>query len=473
MDNRLSQERINKAREAKLTDDQIVDSIVRNDPEFGERIYKARESGINNSTILKSIEKRLNNSEIPNSSNIPESPDSSYSFFSPETDKSLTESFNQIGESYRKGLNQSTSGLLAGNKPEINTKDPGFWLSLVEQAGTLTGDSPYIAAGATLGGVLGLEAGPIGAAVGGGFGSMALPAFLKESIRQYHEHVDSGENLSFGEFLQRSDKVANSTLKEGAFGVILGNINKVMPELLKIPGLDKLFKYTPVRKAAEIGIEATTLATAPALSEGRLPTSRDFGNAMALVLGVKATNLPASIRNLVEYDAAFTESVQRIAKAEGLSHEQVLSKLWDATKNYAKQKLGRPIKGEILKEDVEILKEQAKQNESEVTFETAKGSTYEVNENGTTTRTKKYRTEHGEFEQGLMKPSDKTWYVSEQDAIKLGEVQTSGDKKKLVELPDGRVGMMYTEGPNKGKVESRTVITPKEYPEEGLTPVEI
>lgn len=77
----LSLERINKAREAGYSDDDIVDSIARKDPEFGSRIKKAKETGYNSSSIVNSIERKLNastsisensnSSEIPNSSESP------------------------------------------------------------------------------------------------------------------------------------------------------------------------------------------------------------------------------------------------------------------------------------------------------------------------------------------------------------------------------------------------------------------
>lgn len=107
------------------------------------------------------------------------------------------------------------------------------------------------------------------------------------------------------------------------------------------------------------------------------------------------------------------------------------------------------------------------------TFTTEKGSSYEVNEDGTTTRNKAYRPEHGEKEQGIQPQSEKTWYLSKEDADKLGEFQTQGaGSKRVIEFPDGRLGVMYETGKNAGKVEARTVVTPELSPKEGLIPVE-
>ncbi|ODP39250.1 transglycosylase family protein [Sphingomonas turrisvirgatae] len=106
-------------------------------------------------------------------------------------------------------------------------------------------------------------------------------------------------------------------------------------------------------------------------------------------------------------------------------------------------------------------------------FVTAKGSTYRVEPDGTTTRDKAYRPEHGEAEQGLQPPSERTWFVSLDDAIKLGELQArGGDPVELAEMPDGRIGLRYISGKDAGKFERRTVVQPQSSPATGLIPVE-
>jgi hypothetical protein len=111
---------------------------------------------------------------------------------------------------------------------------------------------------------------------------------------------------------------------------------------------------------------------------------------------------------------------------------------------------------------------------------TAKGSTYEVHPSdspdgfGATTRNKAPRPEHGPDDHGPQPRSDTTFYVSPEDADKLGEVQTQGGPGKIIApLGDGSWGMKYTDGPNAGKFERRTVVRPKNTPEVGLTPVEL
>lgn len=105
------------------------------------------------------------------------------------------------------------------------------------------------------------------------------------------------------------------------------------------------------------------------------------------------------------------------------------------------------------------------------TFTTSKGSTYQVNEDGTTTRMKAPRGEHP-GEEGLQPQSEKTWYVTPEDSLKLGEIQTKGEGKKIVELPNGQLGVQYTGGKDAGKIEKRTLVDYSKQPKEGMIPVE-
>lgn len=107
------------------------------------------------------------------------------------------------------------------------------------------------------------------------------------------------------------------------------------------------------------------------------------------------------------------------------------------------------------------------------TFKTEKGSTYEVDENGSTTRNKAYRKEHGEKEQGIQKPSDNTYYVKPEDVDKLSVFQTRGDSpKKISSYGDKVLLVEYVEGPNKGKGIQGSVVEYSKEPSEGLIPVE-
>jgi hypothetical protein len=106
-------------------------------------------------------------------------------------------------------------------------------------------------------------------------------------------------------------------------------------------------------------------------------------------------------------------------------------------------------------------------------FKTSRGSTYEIGENGSTTRYKAYRPEHG-FDQGPKTPSEKTFFIDKDQMNKLDVFATKGDgSKKIFTYPDGKIGVMYTSGPNKGKVIERSIVQPHPTPKLDLYPLEI
>lgn len=115
-----------------------------------------------------------------------------------------------------------------------------------------------------------------------------------------------------------------------------------------------------------------------------------------------------------------------------------------------------------------------KRQQQELKFTTAKGSEYVVHSDGTTTRNKAARPEHP-GESGPQPRSERTFYVTMEDAIKLGEFQAknpNGVTVSIQRLPDGRAGLKYETGKDAGKFERRTVVQAENAPREGLIPVE-
>lgn len=132
--------------------------------------------------------------------------------------------------------------------------------------------------------------------------------------------------------------------------------------------------------------------------------------------------------------------------------------------------MGRRLRGEREPEAVQTPAQPSAG--APTTFTTAKGSTYEVTDTGTTIRNKAARPEHP-GEEGPQPESERTFYVSAEDAEKLGEFQTQGGPKKSVNLiDDGHAGVRYEEGPSAGKFERRTAVNVQHEPAEGLIPVE-
>lgn len=114
-----------------------------------------------------------------------------------------------------------------------------------------------------------------------------------------------------------------------------------------------------------------------------------------------------------------------------------------------------------------------KSSGGQVTFKTAKGSSYAVHPSGATTRNKAFRPEHGAAEQGPQPESQRTFYVTDDEADALSLFQTQGEPKAIEQHSSGQFGVKYLSGKDAGKFERRTLVTPKTEPEVGLTPVEI
>lgn len=109
------------------------------------------------------------------------------------------------------------------------------------------------------------------------------------------------------------------------------------------------------------------------------------------------------------------------------------------------------------------------------TFKTSKGSTYQLNEDGSTIRDKAERNDAGhKGDSGIQEQSKKTYFVTPEDADKLGEIQAiHREKRKVDEYRPGVIGVKYESGDSAGAYEHRTLIGYKSEPEVGLVPVEL
>jgi len=308
---------------------------------------------------------------------------------------------------------------------------------------------------------------------------------------------------------------------------LMVGLGHIVGSFLPIQGLYKfigapLVKLASKSPIARQGLESLARMTGFGLTgaahkgvteavKGEVPTTEELAKEGALWAGIDAGLQALGI------GVAFGRSVRNIAEAEGITAKEVLSRLWDSTKNFVKLKFGRSVKGEVLPEDAEVLFQEAKKAESAIkpketeievspveekamqpkeakptirpvesdisqaieettptqeTFTTSKGSTYQVNADDTTTRTKSARTEHP-AEEGIQPQSEKTWYVTPEASVKLGEIQTKGEEKGIVELPNGQLGVQYLTGKDGGKIEQRTLVDFSAEPKEGMIPVEV
>lgn len=107
-------------------------------------------------------------------------------------------------------------------------------------------------------------------------------------------------------------------------------------------------------------------------------------------------------------------------------------------------------------------------------FTTAKGSTYDLHSDGTTTRNKAARFDVGhEGQQGPQPRSDKTYFVTPGHADQLGLFQTQGGPRMAIAARGGQLGVKYLSGKDAGKFEARTLAPHSSRPAAGLIPVEV
>ena len=112
---------------------------------------------------------------------------------------------------------------------------------------------------------------------------------------------------------------------------------------------------------------------------------------------------------------------------------------------------------------------------SGLSFSTAKGSTYVVHDDGTTTRDKKARPEHP-GQQGPQPRSEHTFYVDDKGAIALAEIQGEwGDQKvHIVTNPEGtHASLRIYHGKDADKLIERTITKTSNRPAVGMTPIEL
>jgi len=131
-------------------------------------------------------------------------------------------------------------------------------------------------------------------------------------MKEYRDYAEKGNDLTFGEFLERADRIGSETLKSGLMGVILGQVNKAAPMLKEIPGLGKLFTTKIGAKAGEVALETAALGTIPKVSAGEIPTKQDYAEALMMVLGMQVTKIPTKIR----------EGIQKQGEATGFYEKE-------------------------------------------------------------------------------------------------------------------------------------------------------
>lgn len=188
----------------------------------------------------------------------------------------------------------------------------------LRQAGSLLSDLPFFLTGGALGGASGTAIAPgIGTAAGAGAGAFALPELLDTGLKEYQDFLDQGGEASFGDFLQRAERTAESGVKAGALGSILASLGGAVPLLKNAsPQLRNLLDAKPagrtIETAATTAVEAAGLLGAQAAAERRLPSTEEVINTLTLV----------GAFNLAKLGAKSKERLAKKVNESGISPEE-------------------------------------------------------------------------------------------------------------------------------------------------------
>jgi hypothetical protein len=217
------------------------------------------------------------------------------------------------------GLEASSAGLAVRRKlPDVQVR-PGAPMSqrVAEQAGALLGDSPLMllgmlgggaaggaaagAAGTAVAGPFGLLAAPAGAEVGAGAGAFALPAAVKEGLRE----KISGESLQPGKILKAAGL-------QGAVGAVSAEAGALA---------------APLGLAAKEVASLFAMGTAGAAVEGRRPTMTDYTDAAVLMAGLhglgKLGDLATASKLRARAPEVYQEHVQTLTAGLPISEPKV------------------------------------------------------------------------------------------------------------------------------------------------------
>lgn len=194
-----------------------------------------------------------------------------------------------------------------------------------------------------------------------GFWSRVFNRFGEANVLQMKSGGPSGApSLSPEQAKRVATEVGTIATVEAAFIPILGLAAKsVAPTVVTA--------LTRLTQAGTTG--AATATTSKLIEEGELPTKEELiknGLTWAAIDAIMQGLHITAAGGKVVYD--FGAAVNKIAKEEKVPATKVLSRLWDATKNYVKSKFGRDINApeNIRPEDVEILVKEAQQAEEQL-----------------------------------------------------------------------------------------------------------
>jgi hypothetical protein len=288
-------------------------------------------------------------------------------------------------------------------------------------------------------------------------------------VQSLTDAVKNNPNMTEGELIRKYDSIDKQWFKESAAKRTVGERPTIKTEQKGVPKTEPPKTVPPNSRpshefVSKKGNRYVKVGDNWYSSEGKLMTNR-------FVIG--AAERGATVYGETEVTPTEPEVIAPQVEQEPDDSKSIIDKHFGEPTEVLTKAVKDRSEIERTKTTEEIVEPAESPKVAEAKgFTTAKGSTYTVNEDGTTTRNKAARQEHP-GEEGIQPKSKKTWYVTWEDTNKLSEVQALGGAKTTInELPDGRIGVKYLSGKDKGEFERRTVVTYKSSPEIGLMPVE-
>lgn len=192
------------------------------------------------------------------------------------------------------GLQTSDLGLLVHGKPTtVMPENSGLFNQIAAATGQTLGDLPFSIAGWYGGAYAGGAAGAAvpgggetglseaaGAAVGGGFGSAALPQAVREAMLDYYNKGDVHDWHDFFSVLSGS---LMRTLKAGTVGAIMSPAGEGAASVA-----GRLGANTFTKGMANMGTQVVTGTAVGGALDGHVPNAADFITASVLMLGIHA-----------------------------------------------------------------------------------------------------------------------------------------------------------------------------------------
>ena len=254
----------------------------------------------------------------------------------------------------------------------------------------------------------------------------------------------------------------------------LGNINEVGQRGIHEFGIDQEKSVVDTNEAGNIVVRGKEYLNKYSDPLAAINYDKD-GNLVSVTLdtpdGEKIT-----FRGPIGEDIAYQITLKQISH-EQPAFEQFINEDAGVQKEMDDAGLPAPAEENAASNNEPVQREKIKPKSKVKGFKTSKGSTYEVHDDGSTTRNKSYHPEHG-GDEGIKPKSQKTIYVDTEDVGKLGLMQTQGWEEGSfpylnVDKKLGKVAVSVFGGEKHNTYDKNSLIDFSTEPEVGKTPIEV